>query len=90
MIRVRNRGAEPGAPGHVQSEYMLPRVRATEAIAKLRGIGAKVDEHLLVSAIRSVAVNATVSDIAAYLRISARSFLIFNSSKCANGHFSPN
>jgi alditol oxidase len=51
-------GAEPDAPGHVQSEYMLPRVRATEAIAKLRGIGAKIDEHLLVSAIRSVAGDA--------------------------------
>jgi alditol oxidase len=48
-------GAEPGAPGHVQTEYMLPRTRATEAIAMLRAVGPRIDEHLLVSAVRSVA-----------------------------------
>lgn len=50
-------GAEAGAPGHVQSEYMLPRDHATKAIEMLRAIGARIDPHLLVSAVRSVAAD---------------------------------
>jgi xylitol oxidase len=45
---------QPGLAGHLQSEYMLPRARATEAIALLRGIGERIDRHLLVTEIRSM------------------------------------
>jgi xylitol oxidase len=52
------RDVEPGKVGHLQSEYLLPRARATEAIAVLRGIGATVDRHLLISEIRSMCGDA--------------------------------
>jgi len=45
---------EPGKIGHLQSEYLLPRDRAGEAIALLRGIGERIDGALLVSEIRSM------------------------------------
>jgi xylitol oxidase len=50
-------GVVPGKPGHLQSEYMVPRARAGEAIALLRGMGVRIDPHLLVSEIRSVAAD---------------------------------
>ena len=50
--------AEPGPPGHLQSEYMVPRRRATQAIAALRGIGERIDRHLWATEIRSMAGDA--------------------------------
>jgi xylitol oxidase len=48
-------GAQPGTAGHLQSEYMVPRARAAEAIAMLRRIGDRIDNHLLTTEIRSMA-----------------------------------
>jgi xylitol oxidase len=48
----------PGPAGHLQSEYMVPRANATAAIAKLRSIGDRIDRHLWVSEIRSMAGDA--------------------------------
>jgi xylitol oxidase len=48
-------GAQPGTAGHLQSEYMMPRARAAEAIAMLRRIGNRIDNHLLTTEIRSMA-----------------------------------
>jgi xylitol oxidase len=45
----------PGPVGHLQSEYMVPRVNATAAIAKLRSIGGRIDRHLWTTEIRSMA-----------------------------------
>jgi xylitol oxidase len=45
----------PGPAGHLQSEYMVPRAHATAAIAKLRAIGDRIDPHLWVTEIRSIA-----------------------------------
>lgn len=50
--------AELWPPGHLQSEYMLPRAQATAAIAKLRTIGHRIDRHLWVTEIRSVAADS--------------------------------
>lgn len=47
--------AEPGPAGHMQSEYMVPRVRAAAAITKLRVIGDRIDRHLWATEIRSMA-----------------------------------
>jgi alditol oxidase len=47
--------AEPGPPGHLQSEYMVPRRAATEAIATLQAIGGRIDRHLWATEIRSIA-----------------------------------
>jgi xylitol oxidase len=49
--------AELWPPGHLQSEYMVPRTRATAAIAKLRAIGDRVDAHLWATEIRSMAAD---------------------------------
>jgi alditol oxidase len=49
--------AELWPPGHLQSEYMVPRARATAAIAKLRAIGDRIDRHLWVTEIRSIAAD---------------------------------
>ena len=49
--------AELWPPGHLQSEYMVPRARATAAIAKLRTIGERIDRHLWVTEIRSMAAD---------------------------------
>jgi xylitol oxidase len=45
----------PGPVGHLQSEYMVPRINATAAIAKLRSIGDRIDRHLWTTEIRSMA-----------------------------------
>ena len=44
----------PGPVGHLQSEYMVPRVNATEAIAKLRSIGERIERHLWTTEIRTM------------------------------------
>jgi xylitol oxidase len=49
------RDADPGIPVHLQSEYIVPRVRATEAMQALRAIGDRIDPHLLTTEIRSMA-----------------------------------
>lgn len=51
-------GVEPGRAGHLQSEYMLPRDRAAEAIQMLRAIGTRIDQHLLATEIRSMREDA--------------------------------
>ena len=50
-------GAQPGTAGHLQSEYMVPRARATEAMALLRRIGDRIDPLLLTTEIRSMAAD---------------------------------
>ena len=52
------RDVEPGPAGHLQSEYMVPRARATAAIASLRAIGERIDRHLIATEIRSMAGDA--------------------------------
>jgi alditol oxidase len=47
----------PGPPGHLQSEYMLPRVTVTRAIDKLRALGQRIDPHLWTTEIRSIAAD---------------------------------
>jgi alditol oxidase len=47
--------AEPGTQDQIQSEYMVPRSQAMEALARLRAIGARIDRHLLMTEIRSMA-----------------------------------
>lgn len=46
---------EPALAAHLQSEYMVPRGRAAEAMAMLRAIGDRIDPHLLATEIRSMA-----------------------------------
>jgi xylitol oxidase len=46
---------EPALAMHLQSEYMVPRARAVEAMAMLRAIGDRIDKHLLATEIRSIA-----------------------------------
>jgi xylitol oxidase len=46
--------ADPGNPVHLQSEYMVPRARATEAMTKLRAIGERIDPLLLITEVRSM------------------------------------
>jgi xylitol oxidase len=48
-------GAQPGTAGHLQSEYLLPRARATEALALLRALAGGIDPFLLTTEIRSMA-----------------------------------
>jgi xylitol oxidase len=48
------RGVEPGMVGHLQSEILLPRDRAAEAIALLRSNSTRVDQYLLVTELRSM------------------------------------
>jgi alditol oxidase len=52
------RDVMPGPPGHLQSEYMVPRTQATAAIARLRAIGDRIDRHLWATEIRSMASDA--------------------------------
>jgi alditol oxidase len=47
--------AELWPPGHLQSEYMVPRTQAAAAIARLRAIGDRIDRHLWATEIRSMA-----------------------------------
>jgi xylitol oxidase len=49
---------EPALAAHVQSEYMVPRTRAVEALTMLRKIGDRIDRHLLATEIRSMAADA--------------------------------
>jgi len=46
---------EPALAMHLQSEYIVPRSRAVEAMAMLRPIGDRIDPHLLATEIRSMA-----------------------------------
>ena len=46
---------EPALAAHLQSEYMVPRARAVEAMTMLRAIGDRIDPHLLATEIRSMA-----------------------------------
>jgi xylitol oxidase len=46
---------EPALAAHLQSEYMVPRARAVEAMTMLRAIGVRIDRHLLATEIRSMA-----------------------------------
>jgi xylitol oxidase len=48
---------EPGPVAQIQSEYMLPRSQAIAALTRLRAIGERVDQHLIVSEIRTVAAD---------------------------------
>ena len=50
--------AELWPPGHLQSEYMVPRAQATAAIAKLRTIGERIDRRLWATEIRSMAADS--------------------------------
>jgi alditol oxidase len=50
-------GAQPGPLEQIQSEYMVPRTQATAALAKLRAIGDRIDQHLYVTEIRSMAAD---------------------------------
>ncbi len=43
---------------HLQSEILVPRARVIEAIGMLRAIGGRIDPHLLVTEIRSMAADA--------------------------------
>jgi alditol oxidase len=45
---------EPALAAHLQSEYMVPRARAVEAMTRLRAIGDRIDPHLLATEIRSM------------------------------------
>ena len=45
---------EPALAPHLQSEYMVPRARAVEAMTMLRAIGDRIDRHLLATEIRSM------------------------------------
>jgi len=49
---------EPGHPDQIQSEYMLPRGQAMKALALLRDMGTRIDPHLRVTEIRSMAADA--------------------------------
>lgn len=44
----------PGPEGHLQSEYMVPRAQAADAIARLRAIGEHIDRLLSGTEIRSM------------------------------------
>jgi xylitol oxidase len=50
-------GVDPGTPGHLQCEYMVPRARATEALTLLRSMRNRIDPLLLTSEIRSMAAD---------------------------------
>ena len=48
---------EPGITEQIQSEYMVPRRQAVTALARLRAIAERIDQHLLLTEIRSVAAD---------------------------------
>jgi xylitol oxidase len=50
--------AEVGPAEQLQSEYLVPRRQAVSAIAKLSAIGDRIDPHLYISEIRTVAQDA--------------------------------
>jgi alditol oxidase len=47
----------PGPVDQIQSEYLTPRARAAEALARLRAIGDRIDQYLFMSEIRTVAAD---------------------------------
>jgi alditol oxidase len=51
------RGCEPGPTAQIQSEYMLPRTQAIAALTRLRAIAKRIDPHLIISEIRTVAAD---------------------------------
>jgi alditol oxidase len=51
------RDAEPGDPEQIQSEYMIPRPQARTAIEMLRGLSERIDRHLMLTEIRTVAAD---------------------------------
>jgi alditol oxidase len=48
---------EPGPISQIQSEYMLPRSQATAALTRLKAIAERVDRHLIISEIRTIAAD---------------------------------
>ncbi len=48
---------EPGPVEQIQSEYMVPRAHATTALGGLRAIADRIDRHLYLSEIRSMAAD---------------------------------
>jgi xylitol oxidase len=46
---------EPGPMEQIQSEYLLPRANAAAALASLRAMGRRIDPHLFLSEIRTMA-----------------------------------
>jgi xylitol oxidase len=49
---------EPALAAHLQSEYMVPRARAVEAMTMLRAIGDRIDRHLLATEIRCMVADS--------------------------------
>lgn len=49
--------ATPSHGDEIQSEYFVPRSRASEALAALRPLGARIDELLLTTELRTVAAD---------------------------------
>ena len=47
----------PGATDQIQSEYVVPRRNVATALATLRGMGGRIDPHLLTSEIRTMAAD---------------------------------
>lgn len=45
---------DPGSPEQIQSEVLMPRDRAVEALEVLRGMGGRIDPHLDTSELRTV------------------------------------
>jgi xylitol oxidase len=45
---------EPGPLAQIQSEYMLPRAQAGAALALLRAIGERIDQHLYATEVRTM------------------------------------
>jgi xylitol oxidase len=48
---------DPGPTAQIQSEYMVPRSQAIAALTRLRAIGDRIDRHLIISEIRTVAAD---------------------------------
>jgi len=48
---------EPGPTAQIQSEYMLPRAQAVAALTQLRAIARRIDPHLIISEIRTIAAD---------------------------------
>ena len=48
---------EPGALEQIQSEYMVPRPHALEAVRAMHAMGARLDPHLFASEIRTMAAD---------------------------------
>ena len=48
---------DPGSPDQIQSEMLVPRDRAVEALQILRGMGDRIDPHLGTSELRTVAAD---------------------------------